>query len=112
MFIIKCPYCGNRDHSEFSYGGEAHIVRPKQPTELTDDQWAEYLFMRKNIKGLQYERWNHAHGCRRWFNMARDTSSDKIHSVYKNGRKTRKIMSNKFRLSSGGQINRTEKDFF
>jgi len=42
MFIIKCPYCGNRDHSEFSYGGEAHIVRPKQPTELSDDQWAEY----------------------------------------------------------------------
>jgi len=69
MFIIKCPYCGDRDHSEFSYGGEAHIVRPKQPTELSDDQWAEYLFMRKNIKGLQYERWNHAHGCRRWFNM-------------------------------------------
>ena len=61
MFIIKCPYCGDRDHSEFSYGGEAHIVRPKQPTELSDDQWAEYLFMRKNIKGLQYERWNHAH---------------------------------------------------
>jgi len=74
MFIIKCPYCGDRDHSEFNYGGEAHIVRPKQPTELSDDQWAEYLFMRKNIKGLQYERWNHTHGCRRWFNMARDTS--------------------------------------
>ena len=50
MFIIKCPYCGERDHSEFSYGGEAHLVRPKQPTELSDDQWAEYLFMRKNIK--------------------------------------------------------------
>ena len=56
MFIIKCPYCGDRDHSEFSYGGEAHRVRPKQPTELSDAQWAEYLFMRKNIKGLQYER--------------------------------------------------------
>ena len=65
MFIINCPYCGNRDHSEFSYGGEAHIVRPKHPTELTDDEWADYLFMRKNIKGLQYERWNHSHGCRR-----------------------------------------------
>tara|TARA_B100001123_G_scaffold175667_1_gene201561 strand:+ start:370 stop:534 length:165 start_codon:yes stop_codon:yes gene_type:complete len=51
MFIIKCPFCGKRDQSEFSSGGEAHIIRPKQPTELTDDQWAEYLFMRKNIKG-------------------------------------------------------------
>ena len=90
MFIIKCPYCGERDHSEFSYGGEAHIVRPKQPTELSDDQWAEYLFMRKNIKGLQYERWNHSHGCRRWFNMSRDTSNDKIYSVYKIGEKPSK----------------------
>ena len=52
MFIIQCPYCGEREQSEFKAGGEAHIVRPKQPTELSDDQWAEYLFMRKNIKGI------------------------------------------------------------
>ncbi len=52
MFIIKCPYCGERDYSEFNYGGEAHIVRPKQPTELSDVQWAEYLFIRKNIKAF------------------------------------------------------------
>ena len=50
MFIINCPYCGERDQTEFSSGGEAHIVRPKQPTELSDDEWAEFLFMRKNIK--------------------------------------------------------------
>ena len=43
--------------------------------------------MRKNIKGVQYERWNHAHGCRKWFNMVRDTSNDKIHAVYKMGEK-------------------------
>ena len=62
MFIINCPYCGERDQQEFKAGGEAHIERPKQPTELSDDEWAEYLFMRKNIKGVQFERWNHAHG--------------------------------------------------
>ena len=38
MFLINCPYCGERDQIEFSAGGEAHIVRPKQPTELSDDQ--------------------------------------------------------------------------
>jgi sarcosine oxidase subunit delta len=47
MFLINCPYCGKRDQQEFKAGGEAHIERPKQPTELSDDQWAEYLFMRK-----------------------------------------------------------------
>ena len=25
MFIINCPYCGERDQTEFSCGGEAHI---------------------------------------------------------------------------------------
>jgi len=46
--------------------------------------------MRKNIKGLQYERWNHSHGCRRWFNVSRDTSNDMIYSVYKIGEKPNK----------------------
>jgi len=87
MFLINCPFCGERDQCEFKAGGEAHIVRPKQPTELSDDEWAEYLFMRKNIKGIQFERWNHAHGCRKWFNMARDTSNDEIKAVYKMGQK-------------------------
>ena len=85
MFIINCPFCGERDQSEFKAGGEAHIERPKQPTELSDDEWAEYLFMRKNIKGVQFERWNHAHGCRKWFNMVRDTSNDEIKVVHKMG---------------------------
>ena len=52
MFLITCPFCGEREQSEFKAGGEAHIERPKQPTELSDDEWAEYLFMRKNINEL------------------------------------------------------------
>ena len=39
MFLINCPYCGERDQQEFKAGGEAHIERPKQPTELSDDEW-------------------------------------------------------------------------
>ena len=38
MFLINCPYCGERDQQEFKAGGEAHIERPKQPTELSDDE--------------------------------------------------------------------------
>ena len=85
MFILNCPYCGEREQEEFSCGGEAHIVRPKNPTDLSDDQWAEYLFIRKNNKGLQFERWNHAYGCRKWFNVARNTSTDEIIKIYKMG---------------------------
>ncbi len=91
MFLINCPHCGERDQSEFTCGGEAHIVRPKNPPEMTDDQWADYLFMRKNIKGIQFERWNHINGCRQWFNVARNTATDEILKVYNMGDQPHKV---------------------
>ena len=83
--IIPCPWCGPRDQSEFSYGGEAHIARPTEPDALTDDEWGEYLFMRKNTRGHHLEQWSHAYGCRRWFNVRRDTVTYAIDAVYKPG---------------------------
>jgi len=78
MLLINCPYCGERDESEFSFGGEGGISRPTNPDALSDEQWADYLFMRKNPRGLHHELWNHAQGCRRWFNVERDTLTYKI----------------------------------
>ena len=78
MLLINCPYCGERDESEFSFGGEGGISRPTNPDELSDEQWADYLFIRKNPRGLHHELWNHAQGCRRWFNVERDTLTYKI----------------------------------
>ena len=85
MLQISCPWCGPRAESEFSYGGEAHIVRPAEPDKLTDAQWGEYLFMRTNTKGLYREQWCHAAGCRRWFNAERDTVTYAFKSVYRIG---------------------------
>ena len=85
MLLIECPWCGPRDETEFHCGGEAHIARPKYPDALSDDEWANYLFMRKNPKGLHREQWHHSAGCRRWFNVERDTVSYQIKSVYKLG---------------------------
>ncbi len=85
MFLINCPWCGERNEEEFSYGGEAHIARPADPDALSDTEWADYLFMRKNTKGAYLERWNHAHGCRRWFNMQRNTATHDVGAVYKMG---------------------------
>lgn len=85
MLLINCPWCGPRDEIEFSCGGEAHITRPADPASLSDQEWADYLFMRKNLKGLHYERWHHAYGCRRWFNAARNTVTHEIYATYKMG---------------------------
>ncbi len=85
MLLIDCPYCGQRSEEEFSYGGEAHIQRPSDPDALNDEEWADYLFMQGNRKGVFYERWVHSHGCRRWFNVARDTLTYEILAVYPMG---------------------------
>ena len=85
MLNIKCPYCGFRDESEFSCGGEAHIIRPGYEIKLTDEEWAEYLFMRNNPKGNFTERWFHSHGCRKWFNVVRNTVTNEIFEIYPSG---------------------------
>ncbi len=85
MLLIPCPYCGPRSEEEFSYGNEAHIARPEEPDRLSDAEWAEFVFMRSNTKGVFLERWLHAQGCRRWFNVARDTVSYDILAVYEMG---------------------------
>jgi len=81
MLLIECPWCGPREQTEFNCGGEGHIVRP-DPATASDREWGEYLFMRKNPKGLHYERWYHTHGCRQWFHVARSTVTHEIFVVY------------------------------
>jgi len=85
MLLIECPWCGARDESEFSYAGEAHIARPLETENLSDEAWADYLFMRKNPKGLHREQWLHAAGCRRYFNVERNTATYQISGSYKIG---------------------------
>lgn len=78
MLLIPCPYCGPRDEIEFHAGGEAGRVRPHDPSLLDDTQWADFLFMRRNEKGWQRERWNHASGCRRWFVIERNNITHEV----------------------------------
>ncbi len=90
MLIIPCPYCGPRDEIEFACGGEAHIARPLAENTITDAEFADYLFIRDNPKGIFLERWRHSAGCRRWFNVARDTVTHKILEVYPMGNTPKK----------------------
>jgi sarcosine oxidase subunit delta len=83
MFLIECPWCGERDETEFTCAGEAHIARPLETEKLSDEEWADYLFMRKNPKGVHREQWLHAAGCRRYFNAERDTVTYQIRGTYK-----------------------------
>ena len=75
MLLVPCPWCGPRDEREFRYGGQAGIDHPADPDALTDEEWADFLFMRDNPKGPFAERWFHTAGCRRWFDAVRDTAT-------------------------------------
>ena len=85
MLLIACPWCGEREETEFGYGGQAHVAYPEDPEALDDEQWAQFLFFRANPKGQFAERWVHSAGCRRWFNAVRDTVSNQFISIYRPG---------------------------
>jgi sarcosine oxidase subunit delta len=87
MLIIDCPYCGPRPELEFVHGGQAHVARPADPSQATDDEWTEYLYLRKNTLGVYAERWRHARGCGRFFNALRDTTTDQFLATYRSGQK-------------------------
>jgi sarcosine oxidase subunit delta len=88
MLLIECPWCGPRAEIEFNCGGEAHIVRPVEQDSISDEAWADYLFMRKNPLGAHAEQWVHSAGCRRWFLVERDTRTYAISAVRSIGSST------------------------
>ncbi|MDR8020285.1 sarcosine oxidase subunit delta [Nesterenkonia aerolata] len=73
MLLITCPHCGPRDEVEFHYGGQADVAYPQDPQSLDDAAWAQFLFYRDNPAGAFAERWQHSAGCRKWFDVVRDT---------------------------------------
>jgi sarcosine oxidase subunit delta len=86
MLIVKCPICGAEgDETDFHAGGEAHIRRPAShdPTGITDEEQRDYLFMRRNPKGLHFERWRCDRGCGKWFHAARDTATMEFKAFYR-----------------------------
>jgi sarcosine oxidase, subunit delta len=85
MLLIACPYCGERPELEFAHGGQAHIARPANPSAADAQEWTRFLYMRDNTKGLYAERWRHSHGCGKFFNAVRDTTTDHFIATYKVG---------------------------
>ena len=79
MIRIKCPYCGERDHSEFTYGGDGSVEYP--PLDDSTEKWVNAIFFRDNICGKQIETWHHTNGCRLWLKIERDTRTHEIFSI-------------------------------
>ena len=76
MLRINCPWCGLRNESEFTYGGDAGVQRPSDDAPL--DDWYDYVYTRDNPRGPHSEHWHHANGCRAWITVQRDTMTHEI----------------------------------
>ena len=79
MHSIVCPICGRRSLDEFTFGGERRAI----PDWITDPDERDFdeVFVFENPDGVSTERWFHAHGCRRWVTIRRDTATDTILEV-------------------------------
>ena len=81
MMMLTCPVCGARcEETELSPGGEAHLTR--FGPGASEDDFAGYLYFRRNPRGVHFERWRHSFGCGKWFHAARDTRTLEVFGTY------------------------------
>ena len=79
MKVINCPLNGPRNAQEFICGGEVKRAPTGDDTDIR--QWADYIFMEDNLRGVVQEWWCHvASGY--WFIAERNTVSDTILRTY------------------------------
>jgi len=79
MKILTCPINGPRPIQEFLFGGELREL--PDPTTVTDEQWADYIFHRQGEPSIKIEWWYHlASGT--WFLAERDIVSDSVKRTF------------------------------
>jgi heterotetrameric sarcosine oxidase delta subunit len=76
MLRIACPFCGERDETEFRYRGDASRVRPAADAGLP--AFTAYVYERDNVLGWHLEWWLHVGGCRRLLKVHRHTLTHEI----------------------------------
>jgi len=77
MMLIPCPYCGPRDVTEYTYGGDA-ADPPGASDAMSLAAWNDFVYQRDNPRGSHDELWQHSGGCRRWLRVKRDTLTHEV----------------------------------
>jgi len=80
--IINHPLLGPRDAVEFTYLGDASLIkRPDWKSSDAADQFHDYVYQRTNPAGLHRELWFHEQGDRSWLVVTRNTLTHEIIKV-------------------------------
>jgi sarcosine oxidase subunit delta len=78
--LLRCPHCGERDHTEFGYVREAGAAGVSDiDAALGDEALFGHFYLRRNEKGAHREVWQHLYGCRTVFVLERDTLTHELH---------------------------------
>ena len=70
MLRIHCPWCGLRDHDEFTLWGDASRAFPS--LDAPREHWLQAVYVRPNPRGETQEFFQHTLGCRRWLVVTRN----------------------------------------
>jgi len=79
MKIMPCPLNGPRNISEFTCFGE--VAEMPDPQSLSDDDWADFVWLSNNTAGVVREWWCHS-ATNYWFIAERNTVTDEILKTY------------------------------
>jgi sarcosine oxidase subunit delta len=83
---IPCPFCGERESSEFTCLGDARVMRPDPEAPNPLEHFIDAVYLRDNPAGVHEELWYHASGCRGWLRVTRDTLTHEIRgAAFANG---------------------------
>ena len=80
MLRLDCPFCGLRDHDEFTYLEDGSVTMPGID-QTSQSAWFEAVFLRDNPRGKHTELWHHVNGCRMILRVERDTQTHVISKV-------------------------------
>lgn len=77
MQLFTCPFCGEREEGEFLFAAEAGKARPEPAHAVSDERWADYLYMNDAPRGQASEIWIHL-TCGEFFLMTRNTVTREV----------------------------------
>ena len=77
---LTCPYCGERDSGEFTYGGAA-VGLDRPAVDAPIEAWDDYVHNRDNPAGVTKDLWYHELGCGAWLVVTRNTVTHEVLKV-------------------------------
>ena len=80
--LIPCPHCGTRPVEEFTFLGDASVVRPDNLDPSAIDEWLHYVYLRDNPRGVFAEFVHHSGGCRAWLVVTRNSATHEVYDAF------------------------------